>query len=278
MAWERRGYQHFYYKSRRVNGRIIKQYYGTGHLAQLVYEQDRRQQEVREREQATRKHIKDLDVETDTLNHTTRTLTKIYLLLAGYYQHHRGEWRKRRRQIIQQGDFMVSNIQVQEKLSIDGFESLMQRILTGDETLVPAIKAMLDDSPVVWQEALSLTKKVETVWVQTIAKDLISREAIERQVSALKMALQAESSSPLEFLLVGTICTTWLAYMHAELTSAEQLQQYGHPLTQAQENHLTYCQKRYFLAIRELARIRQLLKPRTTTVINVADQQQVNVT
>jgi hypothetical protein len=68
-----------------------------------------------------------------------------------------------------------------------------------------------------------------------------------------------------------------LAYKQAELSAAEQLRRYGIALTQAQENHLSACQKRYLSAIRELGRIRQLLAPRTTTVVNFAGQQQINV-
>ena len=72
--------------------------------------------------------------------------------------------------------------------------------------------------------------------------------------------------------------TTWLAWKQAELSSAQQLQRNnGIGLTQAQQNHLTACQKRYLAAIRELARIRQLLKPRTTNIVNIADKQQVNI-
>jgi len=40
---------------------------------------------------------------------------------------------------------------------------------------------------------------------------------------------------------------------------------------------VTATLKRYLSTIRELARIRQLLIPRTTTVLNIAQQQQVNV-
>src|SRR5262249_15147855 len=123
-----------------------------------------------------------------------------------------------------------------------------------------------------------LVKRVENAWIRTIAgQDLLTRETLVRQVDDLKKTLQAECSSPLECLVVETISTTWLAWKQAELSAAQQIQRHGNPLTQAQENHLTACQKRYLLAVKELARIRQLLTPRTTTVVNIADKQQVNL-
>src|SRR5262245_60815433 len=111
MAWENRGLQRFYYRSRRVNGQVIKTYVGSGHAARLAYEQDLRQQEAREQKRAMRKEIEALDLQTGSLSDMTKTFVKAHLLLAGYLQHHRGEWRKRRRQnIIQlEGDIMAVN-------------------------------------------------------------------------------------------------------------------------------------------------------------------------
>jgi len=143
---------------------------------------------------------------------------------------------------------------------------------------VPALLSLLDQMPMVWEEVFSITKRVERAWIQTIAgQDLMTSEVLKRQVAALKSTLEAESTSPLELLVIETICTCFLAYKQAELAAAEQLKRYGNALTQAQEQHLSACEKRYLLAIKELARIRQLLTPRTTTVLNFANQQQVNV-
>jgi hypothetical protein len=173
---------------------------------------------------------------------------------------------------------MTTTLTVQELPSIDDLESLIQKAMTGDEASLIAIGTFLDQAPTIWQEAFNITKKVETAWIQTIARqDLITREALERQVCSLKTTLTAQSSSPLEHLIIETIVTTWLAWKQAELSAAQQLQRYGSALTQAQQNHLTACQKRYLLAIRELAKIRQLLAPRTPTVLNIANQQQVNI-
>jgi hypothetical protein len=282
MAWETRGHQQFYYRSRRMNGRVVKIYYGTGQRAKQAYEIDQQRQARREQDCATRKHIQALDLQTDTLNQTTRTLVKASFLVAGYHQHHRGEWRKRRRQTItqQEGDSMIQTSALQETLSIDTLESLLQRATKGDEASLLIIKQLLDQAPAIFQEVFSITKKVETAWIQTIAgKDLLTRETLERQVATLKMRLETESSSPLEHLIIETICTTWLAYKQAELSAAQQIQRNnGIGLTQGQQNHLTACQKRYLSAIRELARIRQLLTtPKNTTVVNIADKQQVNM-
>jgi len=173
----------------------------------------------------------------------------------------------------------ITTTALQETPSLDTLTSLLQRATTGDESSVLIIKQLLDQAPAaILHEVFSITKKVENAWIRTIARqDLLTRETLERQVGSLKTTLGAQSSSPLEHLIIETICTTWLAYKQAELAAAQQLQRNnGIGLTQVQQNHLTACQKRFLTALRELAKIRQLLKPRTT-VVNIADTQQVNI-
>ncbi len=172
----------------------------------------------------------------------------------------------------------ITTTALREIPSIDTLDVLVHQAMAGDTQSLPAIRTLLDQTPTIWQDIYSLTKRVERAWIETIAhQDLISREALTRQVQSLKMTLEAESPSPLELLVIETICTCFLAYKQAELAAAERLRSYGIALTQAQEHHLTACQKRYLAAIRELARIRQLLTPRSTTVLNFAHKQQVNV-
>jgi hypothetical protein len=280
MGWERRGLGQYFYRSRRVNGHVTKIYFGAGQRAQIAYERAQRHQEARKRERAIRKELEVLDVQTDIISDMIKTFVKASLLVAGFHQHKR-TWRRKRHtynMTQQQGDSMKPTSTLQETLSLETLTSLLQRATTGDESSLQGIRILLDQAPTTWQEAFGMTKRVETTWINTISKeDLLVKETLERHIATLKRTLETESTSPLEHLIIESICTTWLAYKHAELTSAEQLQRHRNGLTQEQQNHITACQKRYFSSIRELARIRQLLKPRTTTVINVADQQQVNV-
>ena len=279
MAWENRGStQEYYYQSRRINGHVRKIYIGSGVGAQKAYVMDQQRQAQRAQEHVFWKKIEALNTQTETLRDTTRTLIKAHLLTHGFHQHKRGDWRKRHTHITQEGDHMtITALAVQENLSIDTLTSLVHSAMTGDETTLPAIRSLLDQAPAIWRETFNISQRVEQAWIQTIAgHDLMTREALIRQVAALRVTLEVESYSPLECLIIETICTTWLAYKQAELSAAERLRS-GLALSGQQENHLTACLKRYLSAIRELARIRQLLAPRSTTVLNIAQQQQVNL-
>jgi hypothetical protein len=101
MGWEtRRGRGHYYTRSRKVNGRVTREYVGTGLVAELAaqYDAEERAQRLAERER--------LQIEATRWSSATASLLQLSQLLdgltaaaliaAGYHQHHRGAWRRRR--------------------------------------------------------------------------------------------------------------------------------------------------------------------------------------
>ena len=100
MAWEIRRSRRYYTRSRKVKGRVQRQYVGCDSVADLVATADalRRadreaarkvREEDRARLQAALKPLLQLCRASDLL-------AKATLLLAGYYQHARSTWRRRR--------------------------------------------------------------------------------------------------------------------------------------------------------------------------------------
>ena len=96
MGWER-GY---YYRVRKVNGRVVREYIGAGRVAQLAAQMDalemeKRQQEGREVRQK-KAELAALDNDIKALCQATDLVAQAALVAAGYRQHKRGEWRRRR--------------------------------------------------------------------------------------------------------------------------------------------------------------------------------------
>jgi hypothetical protein len=93
MGWEKGRY---YTRSRKVNGRVTREYLGTGEAAERAARQDALARQEREARRAARAELAALDAPLDDLAELTDLLARAVLAAAGYRQHHRGEWRKRR--------------------------------------------------------------------------------------------------------------------------------------------------------------------------------------
>ncbi len=102
MGWERRGNQLYYYQASKIGGRTVKHYVGTGPLAELVAEEDTGHRGQREVEAETwrqeQARLTSLDDMVTTCCDSSTVLAKAVLYAAGYHQHDRGAWRKRRGQ------------------------------------------------------------------------------------------------------------------------------------------------------------------------------------
>jgi hypothetical protein len=100
MAWER-GY---YYRVRRENGRVVREYMGRGEVAELTaqlgaLDRQKRCEEARLGAETLRNEkakLDALDADIEALIEATDLLARAALVAAGYHQHNRGEWRKRR--------------------------------------------------------------------------------------------------------------------------------------------------------------------------------------
>ena len=97
MGWDKGRY---YTRSRKVNGRVVREYVGAGRVAELAAEIDAVERERRRLEAFALRQEKDelaaLDAELAAVAEAADLLARAALLAAGYHQHKRGEWRKRR--------------------------------------------------------------------------------------------------------------------------------------------------------------------------------------
>jgi hypothetical protein len=97
MGWEYRARGGPYYIRYAIsNGRTIREYLGRGPIAEQAAREDAEVRAIRDQERAAWQHLETLDAQVTTLDRMVTVLLESTLLTAGYHQHHRGEWRKRR--------------------------------------------------------------------------------------------------------------------------------------------------------------------------------------
>jgi len=100
MGWETRGSGTYYYRKRKVNGRVVSEYIGTGLTAQYVIAREAKARQERAaataKERGERATMVAIESDLDAFCHLTDALVAAALLDAGYHRHHRGDWRKQR--------------------------------------------------------------------------------------------------------------------------------------------------------------------------------------
>ena len=100
MGWEKRRHKLYYFRSYRdpATGRARKQYVGAGPAAEAIADRDaqRRAERTakRQAEQERRQRFEAAYASLAVLGRESDTITTSVLAEAGWYQHHRGVWRR----------------------------------------------------------------------------------------------------------------------------------------------------------------------------------------
>lgn len=101
MGWEKRkgSSSKYYTRSRRIGGRVVREYLGRGPLAEIAatldafdrLERENASEQVRQQREAAEA----IDQSVKDLAKLCDLLVEVELLKSGYHKH-KGEWRKRR--------------------------------------------------------------------------------------------------------------------------------------------------------------------------------------
>lgn len=101
MSWEsRNGRGAYYTRSKRCGGRIVREYIGSDALADAIAGADelerQRRKAAADTQRQERARLDAIDAQFARLDSLADLLVRASLVAAGYHQHHRGDWRKRR--------------------------------------------------------------------------------------------------------------------------------------------------------------------------------------
>ena len=98
MGWEKRRNGYYYYRKRRVNGRVCSEYVGRGDVAQisveLIQNDQRDRMTGREALRCAQQDEKEIDRQLATAEAAIYAITDAKLSAEGYHKH-KGQWRRR---------------------------------------------------------------------------------------------------------------------------------------------------------------------------------------
>ena len=94
MGWERRGPYTYYIRKQTRQGRTVRTSYGRGPAAQVAAAADAERRQAQETLRAERAYLAQCDQQLDAVSQCIELLMQASLLVTGYHQHHRSEWRQ----------------------------------------------------------------------------------------------------------------------------------------------------------------------------------------
>jgi hypothetical protein len=288
MGWEKRKRGGLYYtRSKKINGRVVREYLGTGPLAELAAQMDAlerwRREEEAEAWRAERERLEALEAPVAKLCEITEALARAALLASGYHRHNRGEWRKKRVSQNKQKNSTAGTPAKKNRTPLqkhpkteEGIFELLRRAEGGDETVLPALREVLDQGlgPELARVGGDLAKTAERDLIGAMSgTNLLLKEAVSRKLEAMREEVAGPSPTPLERLLAERVVACWLQLQYAETIYAQNLGEFTMEQSEYHQRRLDRLHKRYLSAIRTLAQIRKM---GPSVQINVAEQQ-VNV-
>jgi hypothetical protein len=157
--------------------------------------------------------------------------------------------------------------------TVGRLDELVKKAEKGNKKAVPEIREILKGSPELAWRLLNFATLAEHQFIERLTKDedFVSKEALERQLAAMREEIAGENPSALERLLAERVVATWLQVQFFEGVYATSVFK---NMTLAQDNdyqkRLDRTYRRHLSAIRTLAQIRKL---GPAVQINIAEKQ-----
>jgi len=274
MPWKRINGSSYYYRHVKQGGKVRSLYVGSGEHADLVAKLDRLSTQDR-REDAAAWRVKREAATRDDRIRATRyaavgAVVRVALKMAGFHRHNRGEWRRRMGTEIarRQGPMMPGT---REQCS-----DAIARAFAGDASALPMLGEMFEADPATMLAVanVSLAYLIQEGAVSRIAGEcLFTREALPRQVEAMRRELAGPRPSPIERLLADRAALCWLDTLDWDMRLSR-----SERLTAAQEEHVDKMRgrtiRRLLAALKTLAQVRKIAV--VALQVNI-DKQQISL-
>jgi hypothetical protein len=274
MSVETRNGRQYIYAARRENGWVVKRYLGTAtRNAVSLWEAGRELERLRRMQQAIewsqfQENLRAATYEVHRFDRTVDTYFRVVMLLAGFRLRDRSRWRRARggKTMFDLGKLLNPNAPkpgiIRPVSDSPDQQALLDRAAGGDESVLPEIRRLFDDSPnlVLWWGGLAgIAERALVKWAG--GSDLVVKEAVGKRIEVYKSRLRAEGPgkpSYLEELLITRLAHTWVTIHVLETLAARQAP--GSREAIALSKQLGLAERRLAGAIKALSVVRGRLR------------------
>jgi hypothetical protein len=217
VAWETRGNKtKYFYLSRRLSdGRIRKQYFGSGLQAEIESIRLERKQDIQRRIREEKQQVAAAESQLKQHVRSTNDVVQALMLTQGFTNERSRGWR--RLPMIAPNE-NTNELSTTETSTEPSFQELVQAARQGDRSAIPALRRMMQANPELAKNNGDLASQTQIHWIDLIAgKDLYRRECLLMKVAELKRELIADTNGTVvEQMLVDQAISTWLQVHYHE--------------------------------------------------------------
>jgi hypothetical protein len=153
---------------------------------------------------------------------------------------------------------------------------LVSRGHDGDEEALARMDTVLERIPSIARKFGNLNVIVEEGFVERVSSNSPFRQkSLRITLEDMREELAGPDPSPLEKLGAERVASCWLQLHYAELIYNQNLPKLTLSEDDYYQKRLDRLHKRYLSAMRSLAQVRKLLKPKVAQ-INIGEKQQIN--
>lgn len=177
----------------------------------------------------------------------------------------------------------MSEISPQDGLSpedrreaLTDLKDLITRGHDGDEEALARMDTVLEQIPSIARKFGNLNVMVEEGFIErTAANNPFRQKSLRINLEHMREDLAGPNPSPLEALGAERVASCWLQLHYAELIYNQELPNMSWEQNEYHQKRIDRLHRRYLSAMRSLAQVRKLLKPKVAQ-INIGEKQQIN--
>ncbi len=264
MFQDSRGY---WYRSVRSGSHVGREYIGRGEVADAIVwlEAHERQQDADKRrpQLEEEKRLAAASEAVSAVCVAAEATRRAHLQAAGYHQHARGHWRKRRQPMNE----IATVSRVEEKpaplAKMVLSEGLMHRAQKGDKAAIREFFGQIKDSPgerEVLEVFASMTKLARTSLITLRAEDAFRKAAFERRLDLMRDELAGPAPTPLELQLAERVTLCYFQVNTLEALYNNSIKGTFNVMESLQRQ-LDAAHRRHLSAVNALAQVRKLQLP-----------------
>jgi hypothetical protein len=147
----------------------------------------------------------------------------------------------------------------QEPAVLAELRSLLSRAKHGDDSVLPRLRAILDDHPEIWMYYGDLAQHAQNAWLElACGSDLGLAEAVRRKLQSLQSELAGPSPSQIELLLAQRAVAAFVQTQWADSVAA-QAREVSIKQAELAVKRQNAAHRRYLTALGALATVQRLL-------------------